>query len=200
MRLSVYAEHPEPRKIQKAVETLEAGGVIAYPTDTVYGIGCDLTNRAAVDRIYKMKRMREDQLLAFLVPDLSEISKYAVVDNATYRTLKRAVPGPFCFILPATREVPRMLMSKRKTIGIRVPDHPVAQELVRGLGRPLLNSSAAWEGEQLQDPEDIAERFKQLDMILDAGIGGVLPSTVVDLTSGEAVLQRQGIGQIEGLF
>jgi tRNA threonylcarbamoyl adenosine modification protein (Sua5/YciO/YrdC/YwlC family) len=199
MRLAVYAEHPEPRKIQRAVEVLEKGGVVAYPTDTVYGLGCDLTNKAAVDRIYRMKRMRDDQLLAFLCPDLSEIARYAVVENATYRTLKRAVPGPFCFILPATREVPRMLMSKRKTIGIRVPDHPVAQALVRGLGRPIVSSSASLNGEQLQDPDDIARAFPDVDLILDVGICGIIPSTVVDMTGDEPVLQRQGLGDVSTL-
>lgn len=199
MRLSIYNEHPEPRKIQQAVDLLAGGGVIAYPTDTVYGLGCDVSNRAAIDKLYKLKRMRADQPLAFLCPDLSEIARYAAVDNTTYRTLKRALPGPFCFILPATREVPKMLMSKRKTIGIRVPDHPVAQALIRGLGRPLVSTSASWEGEQLQDPEDIARHFKGLDLILDGGIGGLLPSTIVDLTGNAVTVQRQGMGSIEGL-
>lgn len=196
MRLSVYRPHPEPRKIQRAVEVLQKGGVIAYPTDTVYGLGCDLGSKSAIARIYQMKRMRDDQLLAFLCPDLAEISRYAIVDNATYRTLKRAVPGPFCFILTATREVPRMLMSKRKTIGIRVPDDPVVQAIVRELGRPIVSSSASFGGEQLQDADDIARVFPSLDLILDVGPLGLTPSTVVDLTGPEMVLQREGLGDV----
>jgi len=201
MRLEIHAQHPEPRKIAKAVEVLKGGGVLAYPTDTVYGIGCDITQKKAIDRIYRMKRMREDQPLAFICPDLGDIAKYAVVDNQTYRTMRRLLPGPYCFILEATREVPRILMMKRKTVGIRIPHHEVPLAIVRELGRPIVSTTAAWEGESLNDPADIDERFPDLDLILDAGYGGLIGTTVIDVTgSNGPVIVREGAGPVEGIF
>ncbi|MCA9581017.1 MAG: threonylcarbamoyl-AMP synthase [Myxococcales bacterium] len=200
MRLSVYAEHPQPRKIAQAVEVLRRGGVIAYPTDTVYGLGCDLQSRKAIDRIYRMKRMKETQPLALLCPDLGEIARFAMVDNVRYRILKRACPGPYCFILPATREVPRLLMTKRRTVGIRVPDSPVVHALLSELGGPMLNTSAALDGEQFQDPADIDRAFPDVDLIVDVGVCGVEPSTVIDLSGDTPVVERQGLGAVEGLL
>ena len=124
-------EHPEPRKIARAVDLLQRGEIIGYPTDTVYGLGCDILNKQAIERIYQLKGMRKDKALAFICPDLSDISRYAVVENNTYRLLKRFLPGPYTFILPATREVPKYLHLKQKTVGIRVPGHPVS--LVRAM-------------------------------------------------------------------
>jgi len=138
MRIEINPQHPEPRKIRRAVDALRAGGVIAYPTDTVYGLGCDILQKKAIDRVYEIKRMPRDQPLAFVCPDLSDIARYAVVDNPSYRVMRRLLPGPYCFILPATREVPRLLMLKRKTVGIRVPSHPVTLALVRELGNPIV--------------------------------------------------------------
>lgn len=194
MRLPINPQHPEPRKIARAVDALRKGEVIAYPTDTVYGIGCDITQKKAVDKLYKIKRMKRDQPLAFVCPDLSDIARYAIVDNPTYRILKRGLPGPFCFILNATREVPKVLMMNRKQVGIRVPEHPVAQALVRELGNPIVSSSAKFEGVVLNDPDEIDDRFRGLEMVLDADSGGLEVSTVVDLTSGEAVIVREGKG------
>jgi len=200
MRIPLNADHPEPRKIARAVESLRRGDVIAYPTDTVYGLGCDIMQKKAVDRVYQMKGMKKDHPLAFLCPDLSDIARYAIVDNQTYRILKRGTPGPFVFILNATREVPRILMMKRKTVGIRVPDHPVAQALVRELGHPIVSTSASWQGEQLNDPADIDARFRALSMILDVGWAGLEPSTIVDLTGTEPVVTREGLGDPADLF
>jgi len=194
MRLPINPQHPEPRKIQRAADALRKGGVIAYPTDTVYGLGCDIHQKRAVERLYQVKRMPKDQPLAFICPDLSDIARYAVVDNQTYRVLKRYLPGPYCFILRATREVPKIMMMKRKTVGIRVPAHPVAQALLSELGNPIVSTSATCDGDVLMDPDDINDRFRQLDMVLDADMGGGEPSTVVDLTGDEPVVQRQGIG------
>ncbi|GAB4209471.1 MAG: L-threonylcarbamoyladenylate synthase [Sandaracinaceae bacterium] len=194
MRLEINLHHPEPRKIQRAVEILRDGGVIAYPTDTVYGIGCDITQKKAVDRVYAIKRMKPDQPLAFICPDLGDLAKYAMVDDRTYRLMRRLTPGPYCFILEASREVPRILQMKRKTVGIRVPHNEVALALVRALGNPIVSSTASRDGEALNDPADIAEAFPGLDLVLDAGFGGLTPSTVLDVTGPEVVVVREGAG------
>ena len=142
MLLPINPAHPEPRKIAQAVRVIEDGGIIAYPTDTVYGIGCDLHNKQAIERLYQMKGMPRKKPLALICPDLSNIAKYAIVDNQTYRVLKHFLPGPYCFVLQATREVPRFLHTKQKTVGIRVPDHPVTHALVSELGRPVVSTTA----------------------------------------------------------
>jgi tRNA threonylcarbamoyl adenosine modification protein (Sua5/YciO/YrdC/YwlC family) len=198
MRIEIHEEHPEPRKIARAVEVLRRGGVIAYPTDTVYGIGCDITQKKAIDKIYAMKRMKPDQPLAFICADLGDIAKYAVVDNQAYRIMRRLLPGPYCFILEATREVPKILMMKRKTVGI--PHHEVPLALVRELGNPIISTTAAWEGEPLNDPADIDARFGGLDLILDAGYGRLTSTTVVDMTGAAPEVTRVGAGPVEGVF
>ncbi len=199
MRLEINPEHPEPRKIQRAVEALRDGGVIAYPTDTVYGIGCDITQKRAVDRVYQIKRMKPDQPLAFLCPDMGDLSKYATIDDRTYRLMRRLTPGPYCFILEASREVPRILQMKRKTVGIRIPHNEVALALVRALGNPIVSSTASKDGEALNDPADIDEAFPMLDLILDAGYGGLTPSTVLDVTGPEIIVVREGAGSVDTL-
>lgn len=199
MRLEINPEHPEPRKIQRAVEVLRDGGVIAYPTDTVYGIGCDITQKRAVDRVYQIKRMKPDQPLAFLCPDMGDLSKYATINDRTYRLMRRLTPGPYCFILEASREVPRILQMKRKTVGIRIPHNEVALALVRALGNPIVSSTASKDGEALNDPAEIDEAFPMLDLILDAGYGGLTPSTVLDVTGPEIVVVREGAGSIDTL-
>ena len=200
MRIPIRSQHPEPRKISRAVETLAQGGVIAYPTDTVYGLGCVFDDKKAIDRVYRMKEMRPDQPLAFLCPDLSDIARYAVVDNHTYRILKRATPGPVTFILAATRDVPKRMMLKRKQVGIRVPDHDVPQAILRELGKPIVSTSASYRGQVLNDPEEIDARFAQLDLVLDAGWGGVEPSTVIDVTGDEPHVIREGLGNVESFL
>lgn len=205
MRIEINPEHPEPRKIARAASVLQNGGVIAYPTDTIYGLGCDLADKRAIDLLYEIKRMRRDQPLAFVVPDLSEVARYAVVQDFHYRFIKRLIPGPYTFILAATREVPKLVMMKRKTIGIRVPDHPVPLALCRALGRPIMTTSAthpAEGGEAIQDPEVIDDRFPRLDLVLDAGMGGAIPSTVIDLTGQEPTVVREGAGMddLEDIF
>jgi tRNA threonylcarbamoyl adenosine modification protein (Sua5/YciO/YrdC/YwlC family) len=199
MRLEINPQHPEPRKIQRALEVLRDGGVIAYPTDTVYGIGCDITQKRAIDRVYAIKRMKPEQPLAFICPDLGDLSKYALVDDRTYRLMRRLTPGPYCFILEASREVPRILQMKRKTVGIRVPHTEVALALLRALGNPIVSSTASRDGEPLNDPADIAEAFPGLDLILDAGFGGLIPSTVLDVTGPEIVVVREGAGSVDAL-
>lgn len=170
--------------------------MLAYPTDTVFGLGCALDQKKSIDRLARMKAMRDHTPLAFLCPNLSDIARYAVVDNQAYRILKRATPGPFTFILPATRDVPKRLMPKRKEVGIRVPDHPVPQALLAELGLPIVTTSAK-KGERLcLHADDVAELFPQVDLILDAGDGGRDPSTVVDLTGAEPQVIREGQGDL----
>lgn len=200
MRLTINARHPEPRKIAQAVDTMQRGGVIAYPTDTVYGLGCDITNKRALEAIYRMKRMDAGQLLSFICPDLSDIARYGVVNDAAYRIMRRLVPGPYTFVLAATREVPKVLRMKRKTVGIRVPDHPVALALAEGLGNPVASTSASFNGETLIDPEEIEARFPEVAMVLDAEGCGLTPSTIIDLSDDAGpVLIREGAGPVDFL-
>ena len=199
MLLEINAEHPEPRKIRKAVDALEQGEVIGYPTDTVYGLGCDISSKKAVDRLYQMKAMDRAHPLAFICPDLSEIARYAVVDNQVYRVLRHFLPGPYCFILEATKEVPRLLQTKRKTIGIRVPKHEVVCALVRELGRPIISTTAQRAGAEQPhiDAREIDEDFSGLGLVIDSGAGGLVPSTVIDLTVSPPKVIREGAGPIE---
>jgi tRNA threonylcarbamoyl adenosine modification protein (Sua5/YciO/YrdC/YwlC family) len=198
MLLAINSQFPEPRKVRRAVDALLAGEVIAYPTDTVYGLGCDITNKKAVDRLYAIKGMDRSRPLAFICPDLSEIARYAVVDNQVYRVLKRFLPGPYCFILEATREVPRMLQTRRKTIGIRVPNHEVTRAVVRELGRPVISTTAQRAGaEPHVDPNEIDDDFHGLGLVLDGGAGGCIPTTVVDLTVQPPEIVREGAGPID---
>ncbi len=199
MLLPIQTDYPEPRKIQRAVDALEAGEVIGYPTDTVYGLGCDLMNKRAVDRLYAIKRMPRSHQLAFICPDLADIARYAVVEKAEYRILRHYLPGPYCFILNATRDVPKLVLSKRKTIGIRVPKHEVTLALARGLGRPIISTTAQLDGgDPFVDPAEIDEAFAGLGLVVDAGGGGVVPTTIVDLTKSPPEVIREGAGSVEG--
>ena len=201
MLLSINPEHPEPRKIERAVAVLTAGGILAYPTDTVYGLGCDPLDKQAVERLYQVKAMPRTKPLALICKDLSDIAKYAIVENVEYRLLKRFLPGPYCFVLKATRDVPRMLQSKQKTVGIRVPDHAVTRALVEALGRPLLSTTASGpeDDEALVDPWTIDDTFPTLDLVLEAGACGSLPATVVDLSGGDVRVLREGAGPVDEL-
>jgi tRNA threonylcarbamoyl adenosine modification protein (Sua5/YciO/YrdC/YwlC family) len=195
--LSLNINHPEPRKIRRAVEALEAGGVIAYPTDTVYGLGCDLTNKNAIERLYAIKGMDRSHPLAFVCPDLSDIARYAVVENQVYRVLRRFLPGPYTFILGATREVPKLVQMKRKNVGIRVPACEATRALARELGRPIISSTAARPGEEpFVDPKEIDAAFKGLALVLDGGAGGLLPTSVIDLTTSPPEIVREGAGDV----
>jgi tRNA threonylcarbamoyl adenosine modification protein (Sua5/YciO/YrdC/YwlC family) len=201
MLVEVNTDHPEPRKIARAVEALQAGEVIAYPTDTVYGLGADIHSKKGADRLYQIKGMARSHPLAFICPDLSEIAKYAIVDNQIYRVLRRFLPGPYCFILEATREVPRLLQTKQKTIGIRVPNHAVITAVVRELGRPVISTTAQSSGMEQPhvDPAEIDDDFSGLALVLDGGAGGVVPTTVVDLTKSPPEIVRHGLGDVDDL-
>jgi tRNA threonylcarbamoyl adenosine modification protein (Sua5/YciO/YrdC/YwlC family) len=197
MLLAINPDHPEPRKVQRAVAALLDGAVIAYPTDTVYGLGCDLTNKHAIDRLYAIKRMDRSHPLAFVCPDLSDIARYAIVDNQVYRVLRRFLPGPYTFVLQATREVPKLVQMRRKTVGIRVPACEATRALARELGRPIVSSTACRPGEDpFVDPHEIDKAFKELALVLDAGAGGSIPTTVIDLTTAPPTVVREGAGSV----
>lgn len=195
MLLEINPLTPEPRKIKRAVEALEAGEVIAYPTDTCYGLGCDLFSKKAIDRLYQIKGADRSQMLAFVCPNLGDVAKYAVMHDRVYRILREFLPGPYCFILEATREVPRVIQTPRRTVGVRIPNHPVAIALVTELGRPIISSTAARHGESPNpDPHEIEVEFRGLNLVLDAGAGGTVPTTVVDLTGNTPTIVRAGAG------
>lgn len=197
MILSVNTDHPEPRKMRRVVEALEAGEVIAYPTDTVYGLGCDLTNKKAVDRLYQIKGMDRSHQLAFICPDLGDIAHYAIVENHHYRILRHYLPGPYTFILEATREVPKLIQSKRKTVGIRIPNSEVIRAITRELGRPVISTTAQRTGEDPHvDPHEIDVAFKGLGLVLDGGAGGMVPTTIIDITQVPPVIVREGAGDV----
>jgi tRNA threonylcarbamoyl adenosine modification protein (Sua5/YciO/YrdC/YwlC family) len=197
MILEINPDNPEPRKIRRAVDALEAGEVIAYPTDTVYGLGCDLFNKKAVERLYQIKGTHREQKLAFVCQDLSDAAKYAVMHDQVFRVLKRYLPGPYVFILEATREVPKIVHLPRKTVGVRIPNHPVPLAIVKELGRPIISSTAARHGaEPNPDPREIDIEFKGLGLVLDAGPGGLSPTSVVDLTGPEPSVVREGAGDV----
>jgi tRNA threonylcarbamoyl adenosine modification protein (Sua5/YciO/YrdC/YwlC family) len=198
MLLAIHPDHPEPRKIRRAVEALEQGGVIAYPTDTVYGLGCDLMNKHAIDRLYAIKGMERSHQLAFICPDLGDIARYAIVDNPVYRVLRRFLPGPYTFILQATREVPKLVQMKRRNIGIRVPGLEAPRALARELGRPIISTTAGRPGEEpFVDPHEIQVAFPGLSLVLDGGAGGTTPTTVVDLTQSPPAVVRVGAGAVD---
>jgi len=196
--LAINPDHPEPRKIRRAVDALASGAVIAYPTDTVYGLGCDLTNKHAIERLYAIKGMDRSHPLAFVCPDLSDIARYAIVENQVYRVLRRFLPGPYTFILVATREVPKLVQMKRRNVGIRVPASETARALARELGRPIISSTAARPGgEPFVDPHEIVAEFRGLDLVLDAGAGGLVPTSVIDLTTSPPEVVREGAGPVD---
>jgi len=199
MLLHIHPKNPQPRQIKTVVETLEKGGIIIYPTDTIYGIGCDIMNHKAVEKICRIKQMDPQKAqLSFICSDLSDLSKYArQLSTPVYRILKQYLPGPYTFILPASKEVPKILKSKKDTIGLRVPDHPIAQAIVAALGRPILSASLPEEMvEYYTDPAYIYDEYKnRVDIIIDGGIGGIIPSTIVDFTHDEAEVIRKGLGE-----
>jgi tRNA threonylcarbamoyl adenosine modification protein (Sua5/YciO/YrdC/YwlC family) len=197
--LEVNADHPQPRHVQRAVEVLSKGGVIAYPTDTYYGLGCDLGSKKGIERLYQLKGRDKKKPLSFLCPDLSDVAKYGHVSNFAYRTMKGLTPGAFTFILEATRLVPDAMMSKQKQVGIRVPDSAIAREIAAALGRPIVTTSATdSEGEPLTDARDIKESLGHgLDLILDGGVRLMEPSTVVSLIGDSIEVLRQGKGMLD---
>lgn len=198
MLIHVHPENPQPRAVRTIVDTLQKGGVIIYPTDTIYGIGCDIFQPKAIERICRIKQVQPEKAqLSFICYDLSDLSKYTKsISTPLYRLLKSYLPGPYTFILPASREVPRLLKSKKDTIGLRVPDNNIARDIVRELGRPILSASLPGEMiEEYTDPELMDQNFSKLvDLVVDGGIGGWIPSTIIDCTQDTPIVTRQGAG------
>jgi tRNA threonylcarbamoyl adenosine modification protein (Sua5/YciO/YrdC/YwlC family) len=198
MRLHIHPDNPQQRQIKTVVECLKDGGIIIYPTDTVYGLGCNIFQQKAVERICRIKHVDPQKAqLSFVCADLSDLSKYTrSISTPLYRLLKSHIPGPFTFILPSSKEVPKILKSRKNTIGLRVPDHAVARAIITELGHPILSSSLPGDMvEEYTDPDWIYDRFgNQVDIMIDGGIGGMQYSTVVDLTQETPVILRQGLG------
>jgi tRNA threonylcarbamoyl adenosine modification protein (Sua5/YciO/YrdC/YwlC family) len=188
--------HPNPRTIDRAAQVLDDGGLLSYPTDTYYGIGCDLTSKKAIDRLYGVKNRDRKKPLAILCPDLSDVARYAKVSNFAYKIMRQLTPGPFTFVLEATRLVPDMMQSKQKQVGIRVPQAPLMLAIAAKLGRPLVTTSATnMDGDSLTDAKEIKEALgNRLDMILDGGPQPSEPSTVVSLIGDQIEVLRQGKG------
>jgi tRNA threonylcarbamoyl adenosine modification protein (Sua5/YciO/YrdC/YwlC family) len=198
MLLRINQDNPNAKHIRQVKECLEDGGVIVYPTDTIYGLGCDIFQPKAVERICRTKQVLPAKAqLSFVCPDLSSLSAYAKqLPTAIFRILKEHLPGPYTFILPASKQVPKIIQSRKHTIGLRVPDNNIARSIVKELGRPVLSASLPGEMvEHYTDPEIIHEQFgKLVDLVIDGGAGGIVPSTVIDLTGPEPVVLRQGAG------
>lgn len=201
--LEIHPRNPQPRLIRQAVELIRDGGVVVYPTDSCYALGCHIGDKTAMERISRIRQTDKHHHFTLVCRDLSEIARFARVDNQQYRLLKRLTPGPYTFILQATREVPKRLQNpKRRTIGIRVPDHPVPQLLLAELGEPLMSSTLLLPGDELPltEAREIQERlFHAVDAVIDGGNCGLDPTTVIDLESGSPIVLRQGKGEIASL-
>jgi tRNA threonylcarbamoyl adenosine modification protein (Sua5/YciO/YrdC/YwlC family) len=199
MILHITTDNPNARYIKAVTECLLDGGIIVYPTDTIYGLGCDIFQPKAIEKICRIKNvLTQKAQLSFVCYDLSDLSKYSKgISTPLYRTLKEFLPGPYTFILPASKEVPKILKSKKDTIGLRIPDNNIAREIVRQLEHPILSASLPGEMvEEYTDPELIYENFKnQVDIVIDGGIGGMVPSTVIDCTKGDYEVLRMGAGK-----
>jgi tRNA threonylcarbamoyl adenosine modification protein (Sua5/YciO/YrdC/YwlC family) len=203
MLLKLYEKNPDPRIIDKIVDLLEHGGVIIYPTDTVYGMGCDITKARAVERVARIKGIKPDKArFSFICSDLSQLSDFARhVDNRTFKLMKSYLPGPYTFILNASNQVPKSIKKNRKTVGIRVPANNIILEIVRQLGHPILTTSLKKDDQILEyptDPELIWEEYQYLvDAVIDGGYGGMVPSTILDCSGEEPVLVREGLGEVD---
>ncbi|BCS54012.1 L-threonylcarbamoyladenylate synthase [Geobacter sp. SVR] len=198
MLLEIHPEHPQPRYIARVVECLRQGGIIAYPTDTTYGIGCSIFNKKGIERIYQMKRREHKKPFSFICPNISEIARYCRVSNMAYKILKRYLPGPYTFVLDATRDVPDLLVTRQKTVGIRIPDNRICIEIVQLLGNPIVTTSANLSGEEpCGDPRSIEDVFgHQLDIIVDGGLLSTDVSSVVSLVRDTPEVLRAGLGDV----
>jgi len=194
----INPQNPQPRLIRRVVEALQGGGVIAYPTDTVYGLGCSLYNKKGIERIYRIKRTEKNRPFSFICADLKDISLYCKVSNYAYKTMKRLLPGPYTFILEGTKLVPKIMLTRRLTAGIRVPNNPICMAIVRELGHPIISTSAMLPGEEmLYDPAEIdRELGRALDLVIDGGLCVSEPSSVIDLTGDRPQVLRQGKGDV----
>lgn len=192
--------NPQRRHILRVVEALREGGLVSYPTDTTYAIGCDLLNKRAIERIYALKKRDRRKPVSILCADLKELSRYAVISNSAYRIIRRHLPGPYTFILPATPLVPKVMLTPQKMVGVRIPDCRIVREMVEALGRPVISTSATGEdGTLLNDPEEIERRFRgKIDVVIAEACPGE-PSSIIDLTGNEPVIIREGRGDLTWL-
>lgn len=201
MRIFIHPVDPQPRLIKQVADILRDGGIIIYPTDTIYGLGCDIFQHKAIERIARIKNVDPQKAqLSFICYDLSDLSQYAKqLPTSVYRSLKQHLPGPYTFILEASKQVPKILKTKKDTIGLRVPDNKIARAIVQELGHPILSATLPGDYvEEYTDPEHIHDKFEKLvDVVVDGGIGGIIPSTIVDFTSGEPEIVREGAGEWE---
>ena len=199
MLLEVHPDNPQPRNIKTIVECLFDGGIIIYPTDTIYGLGCNILKQKAIERICRIKNVDVSKAqLSFICYDLSDLSNYTKsISTPLYRLLKSHLPGPYTFILPASKQVPKILKGRKDTIGLRVPDNNIARSIIKELTNPILSASLPGEMvEEYTDPELIYENFKNLvDIVVDGGIGGMVPSTIIDCTNDEPIVTRKGLGE-----
>ncbi len=198
MLIEIDPQRPQPRKIKQIVDVLKEGGVIIYPTDTCYGIGADIFNKKAIEKIYQIKGLPKTTPFSFVCCDLTDISNYARVSDYAYRVLKRLLPGPYTFVLEGSRQVPKMMLTKRRTVGIRVPDHPICLAITKELGCPLISTSASLRDTDIfSDPREMAQIFgKQVDLIVDCGLIYPEPSSVVSLVDDEPKVLRKGKGDV----
>ena len=200
--IKLYEENPQLSKIQKVVKVLKDGGIVIYPTDTIYGLGCDLFNRRAIDKVCRIKKIKPKNFnLSFICGDISQISEYVKrIDNRTFKIMKKALPGPFTFIMETSSKVPKIFETNKKTVGVRIPKNNIPLSIVEQLGNPIVTSSIKHEDEILEyttDPEIIFEDLKhEVDIVIDGGIGGNIPSTVVDCTTDEIEIVREGLGNV----
>lgn len=204
LRLHVEPKHPQPRHIARAVEILRSGGLAIYPTDTTYGLGCDIFSKRSILRIYELKCLDRKHRLSFLCSDLSEVARYAVVSDQNYRILRQHIPGRYTFILPASREVPKIAQCNQRTVGIRLPDSPVCQALLKELGHPIISTTVGRHSPggnaYSNDPDEIVDMFKRsVEVFLDAGPLYQDPSTVIDLTGDTPKVLREGSGDLAWL-
>ena len=202
MILDINPDNPQPRFIIQVIETLKKGGIIAYPTDTFYGIGCDIMNKKAIEKIYQLKKRDKKKPFSFVCSDLKNISQYAKVSNYAYRTMKRLLPGPYTFILDGSKLVPKIMLTKRKTAGIRVPDNKICEVIVKELGNPVISTSAKVQnGEHFTDPSFIYDEFKsQIDIVIDGGTTPCEPSSIISLINDEPKVIREGLGDISRII
>ncbi len=204
MRIHIHPDNPQQRNVRTVADTLRKGGVIIYPTDTIYGLGCDIYNTGAIERICRIKGIDPKKAqFSFICRDLKHLSDFAKsISTPVFRVLKNSLPGPYTFILEASKEVPKLLKSKKDTVGIRVPDHSITQAIVEELGHPIMSVSLPMDGdtEYYTDPEAIHDLFEnQVDLVVDGGAGNTVPSTVIDCTSGVPELVREGAGDWQHL-
>lgn len=199
MLLKINPYNPQERLINRAVDILKKGGIIAYPTDTFYGIGCDIMNKKAIEKVYAIKQRDKTKPFSFICPDLKDIATYAKVSNVAYRNMKRLLPGPYTFVLPGTKTVPKIMLTKRKTAGIRVPDNPIALMLSQELGNPIISTSATDpEGVVFEDPSLLHDYFSsRLDAVLDGGPVPGIPSSVISLVEDIPEIIRHGAGNVD---